>query len=168
MPEAQDIVVNTSPLIALVAATGNLDVLRRYRRVYVPLEVCREIEAGGVGHFALTEFQRSHWLQKQSAPIALAAILENALDRGEASVIQFAMDRAVQTVCIDDHAGRRLARLSGLKVTGSLGILIKAKIEGYPVLIAEAIARMQQRGIWLSERLIVEALRQAGELPTNS
>ena len=30
MPETQEIVINTSPIIALVAATGNLSVLQIY------------------------------------------------------------------------------------------------------------------------------------------
>jgi predicted nucleic acid-binding protein len=42
------IVTNTTPLIALAAATGNLDVLRTiYTRVVVPYEVAEEIRAGG-------------------------------------------------------------------------------------------------------------------------
>jgi hypothetical protein len=53
MPESDDIVINTSPIVSLVAATGDLRVLRRYRRVYVSLEVCREVEAGGAGQFAV-------------------------------------------------------------------------------------------------------------------
>ena len=38
MPETQDIVINTSPVIALVAALGDLSVLQMYRNVWVPLE----------------------------------------------------------------------------------------------------------------------------------
>ncbi len=48
MPEIDEIVINTSPIVALVAATGDLRVLRRYRRVCVPLEVCREVAGGSV------------------------------------------------------------------------------------------------------------------------
>jgi predicted nucleic acid-binding protein len=87
------------------------------------------------------------------------------LDLGEASVIQLALDLSIQTVCIDERAGRRIARLSGLRVTGLLGILIKAKNAGFQIRIAEAIARMRQHGIWLSERVVADALRQAGEDP---
>ena len=43
MPDAQDIVINTSPLIALVAALGDLSVLQMYRQVWVPLEVSEEL-----------------------------------------------------------------------------------------------------------------------------
>ena len=46
MPETQEIVINTGPMIAIVAALGGLDVLKIYRRVCVPLEVCGEITTG--------------------------------------------------------------------------------------------------------------------------
>ncbi len=72
------------------------------------------------------------------------------------------------TAALDDldllgEFGRRIARLSGLKLTGSLGILLKAKREGYPVLVNESIIRMRDRGIWLSDRLVSNVLKQAGE-----
>ena len=165
MPDGRDIVINTGPIVALVAATGDLRVLQRYRRVYVPLEVCREINVGGPEQFALTEFQQASWLHKSAAPISLSTMLGNTLDAGEASVIQFALDYDIQTVCIDETVGRRIARLSGLQVTGSLGVLLKAKMEGYPIRIAEAISRLRQRGIWLSDRVVRDALEQAGENP---
>ena len=37
MPETQEIVINTSPIIALVAALGDLRVLQIYRRVLIKL-----------------------------------------------------------------------------------------------------------------------------------
>jgi predicted nucleic acid-binding protein len=42
-PGGRSLVTNTTPLIALTAATGGLDVLRfLYERVVVPLEVAEE------------------------------------------------------------------------------------------------------------------------------
>jgi hypothetical protein len=36
MPDTEEIVINTSPMIALVAALGALELLQMYRRVLVP------------------------------------------------------------------------------------------------------------------------------------
>ncbi|MFP5269408.1 hypothetical protein [Coleofasciculus sp.] len=47
------------------------------------------------------------------------------------------MNENIQTVCIDEIAGRRIARLSGLSLTGSIGILLRAKREGYPISIQQ-------------------------------
>ena len=163
MPETQDIVINTSPIIALVAALGDLRVLQIYRHVWVPLEVSQEIAAGGAAKFALAEFTAAHWLHKRAQPVNIAPHLLNTLDKGEASVIQLALDEDIQTVVIDEAAGRRIARINGLAVTGSIGILLRAKNEGHPFSMQEAIDRMQARGIWLSDRVIAFALTQAGE-----
>ncbi len=64
---------------------------------------------------------------------------------------------------IDETVGRRFARLSGLTVTGAIGILLCAKSLGYPLFMAEAIRRMRERGIWLSSKVVEFALREAGE-----
>lgn len=163
MPDTQDIVINTSPIIALVAALGDLSVLQMYRHVSVPLEVSEELAAGGAARFALAEYQAAHWLHKRTQPLNIAPHLRNALDKGEASVIQLALDNNIGTVVIDETAGRRVARLNGLAVTGSIGILLRAKTEGHPFSMRKAIDRMQARGIWLSDRVIASALTQAGE-----
>jgi predicted nucleic acid-binding protein len=59
--------------------------------------------------------------------------------------------------------GRRIARLHGLTVTGSLGVLIRAKQQGAQIRLRTAIERMRLQGIWLSEALEKECLRIAGE-----
>ncbi len=56
MPETQEIVINTGPLIALTAAMGDLRVLQIYRQAWTPFEVIQEIAAGGGAQFALAEF----------------------------------------------------------------------------------------------------------------
>jgi predicted nucleic acid-binding protein len=70
---------------------------------------------------------------------------------------------AIDTVAIDEKAGRRLARIHGLKVTGSIGILLKAKRHNFIPNLGECIVRMRARGIWISEELIQEALNRANE-----
>ena len=69
MPARNDLVINTSPLLALAAA-GHLDVLRKlFGTVIVPYEVIQEIEAGGRTQFAREEFRAASWMDKRPAPI---------------------------------------------------------------------------------------------------
>jgi predicted nucleic acid-binding protein len=147
MPERSPVLVsNTTPLIALAAATGSLDVLRAaYARVVVPWEVAQEVQAGGRESFGLDAFHGAQWLDIQPAPVTLQPFLQNSLDRGEASVIQTAMNLGVPLACIDETTGRRVAR------------------QGYPLSMPDALQRMRAQGIWLSERVIQWALAQAGE-----
>ena len=162
MPEAAKIVINTGP--ALVAALGDLKVLRAlYQEVWVPFEVCQEIEAGGSQGFAVEAFLAERWFTKTSTSLEIPSLLLNSLDRGEASVIQLALEKEIPTVCIDEAAGRRLARLSGLNLTGSIGILLRAHHEVYPFSIEDAIQDMQDKGVWLSQSIIDFVLTQIQE-----
>lgn len=155
------LVTNTTPLIALAAATGNLEILRfLYARVVVPLEVAEEVRVGGKQSFGLDVFNGAQWLDIQTVEVSLQPFLSNSLDRGEASVIQTAMNLGLPLACIDETAGRRVARLCGLDVTGSVGILLKARRLGFEVSIAQALQRMQAQGIWLSDPVVKFALAQ--------
>lgn len=160
MPDqTRAVVTNTTPLIALTAATGSLEVLRKlYTRVVVPYEVAEEIRAGGKDAFGLDVFEQASWLEINHSPVVLPPYLQNSLDRGEASVIQTALQQGIELDCIDEVAGRRIARLSKLGITGSIGILLKAMSMGYQLSIPEALNRMRDRGIWLSEGVIRFAL----------
>jgi predicted nucleic acid-binding protein len=164
MPNPQQIVINTSPLIALVAAWGNLDRLQPlYPEILVPYEVIQEILQGGINNFGIAEFQSANWLSKQTQPVSISPFLRNSLDLGEASVIQLALDRSIATVCIDEAVGRRVARLNGLAVTGSVGILLKAKQQDPSMSVKDAIGNMLNRNIRLSQTVIDFALQQSGE-----
>lgn len=160
MPELRELVINTGPILAIVAALGNLDVLQMYDTVWVPFEVSEEILLGGPDGFAVTEFEAAGWLRRKAKPLDVAPMLSNSLDLGEAAVVQLALDNRIRTVCIDEAVGRRVARLNGLEVTGSLGILMRAHRRGYGFPMQEAIDRMRAHGVWLSDRVVDTVLEQ--------
>lgn len=69
---SRSIAINTDPLIALVAAIGNLDILRKlYKNVHVTYEVAQEIYAGGLDGFAVDEFDKATWLNQTVIDFAL-------------------------------------------------------------------------------------------------
>jgi predicted nucleic acid-binding protein len=151
-------------LIALVAAWGDLLPLQTlYAQVHVPFEVSQEIGRGGTTNFAVAEFEQATWLQKQDTPLQISPWLRNSLDLGEASVIQLALNLSINTVCIDEAIGRRIARLSGLSLTGSIGILLKAKRRNPEISVKAAIDRMLSHNIRLSQTVIDFALKTANE-----
>ena len=159
MPERSiTIVTNTTPLLSLIAATGDLALLSSlYERVIVPYEVAEEIRAGGGQGFGRAEFAHAG-LEVRQQPVAINTWLRNSLDLGEASVIQTALDEKLPLVCIDETVGRRVARLNGLTLTGSIGVLLKAWENGYPVDVAASLDRMRTHGIWLSDTVVRFAL----------
>ena len=69
MPERPDLVINTGPILALIAA-GHLEVLPAlFSRVIVPYEVAREVEAGGGTQFGSEEFQAANgWINVTVLP----------------------------------------------------------------------------------------------------
>lgn len=165
MPNSKVLVCNTGPIIALVAGTGSLEILRDlYERVIVPYEVGREILAKEGNLLGAAEFIQASWLDKRTETVNASPFLINSLDPGERAVVQVAVDEKIDTVCIDEAVGRRIARLHGLKVTGSLGVLIRAKQLGHNLSIANAVSRMQHKGIRLGVSVIDAALKLAGEV----
>lgn len=160
-PNNRSIVIDTTPLIALAAATGSLEILKAlYGRIVVPFEVREEMLAAGRDATGVAEFKQATWLDCRDKPIDISPFIANSLDRGEASVIQTAIHERTDLVCIDETVGRRIARLSGLALTGSIGILIKAKRQGYSLAMPEALEKMRQHGIRLSAEVVRFALSQ--------
>lgn len=164
MPEdsQKTIVTNTSPLIGLVAAWGTLEPLNElYQVVKVPREVADEILLGGNSNFAVSEFKAAHFLDVATQPVHLSRFLSNSLDQGEAAVIQSALEQNIATVCIDESIGRRVARMNGLELTGSVGILARYKRELSPEFsLVQAVTNMRNQGIRLGSAIMQFAVMQ--------
>ena len=157
------IVVKTTPLIALSAAGCVAALSLLYEKVLVPREVADEILAGGPNSPGFRKLSSSPELDVQAERIEIRVSRANALDHGEAAVIATTVAKGIRLACIDEKVGRRIARMAGLDLTGSIGILIKAKRPGFPVVIRDAVSRMRERGIWLSAAVIVATPAAAGE-----
>ena len=167
MPESGRIVVDTGPILALIAGVGSLDFLSRlYEEVIVPAEVVAEVLAGGPCGFGVSEFSQASFLEKREQPVSIEPYLANMLNGGEAAVIRTALDEGGMTVCIDEAKGRHVARLHGLGVTGSLGVVFKAQRSGViaDIDIRKVIDRMRQRGVWLSRKTELAALKLSSEM----
>ena len=162
MPVASDtIAVNTGPLIAL-AACGGLDLLRKiHRHVLVPADVIEEFERGGPAVAPVTGLPS--WLDVRVLRAPIAPILIAHLDRGEAAAIALALEAQVDLVAIDERRGRLVAREMGLTVTGTLGVLLRAKRLGLIDAIGPRVTAMRQKGIWLGDMLVRRVLTEAGE-----
>ena len=85
------------------------------------------------------------------------------LDRGEAEVIALALERQAQLVLIDELTARKVAVSLNLNLSGSVGILIRAKQVGEIVAVKPLLDAMTQQGIYFSQRFIDAVLRQVGE-----
>lgn len=66
-------------------------------------------------------------------------------------------------VIIDEKIGRNVAEYLGLKVTGTLGVLLKAKQQGLIPSFSEAVRLMQAQGIYYQTSLIQKLAQTVGE-----
>lgn len=164
MPESRRcVVVNTTPIIAL-ALIGKLDLLRHlYVEVIVPSAVLAEVLAGEPNRIGVAELHNASWLRVIPPQEPRRADLLADLDRGEAEVIALAQELRADLVIIDERLARRHAERIGLTLTGTLGVLLKAKEQGLITAIAPLIDRLRHGGIRLSDKVTDEALALANE-----
>lgn len=158
------VVINTTPVIAL-SIIGQLELLHLlYVEVLMPPAVEGEILAGGPKGVGREEVFAAAWIKVTPLEDPRRADLLADLDRGEAEVIALALEKNCDLVIIDERLARRHAQRMQLKVTGTIGVLLRAKQRGFVPSIAPLIERLRDGGIHLSDSLVEEALRLAGEL----
>jgi len=164
MPEQPRLVIsNATPIIAL-ALIDQLQLLRHlYDKILIPPAVQAEVLAGGARGIGSEEFRQASWIQTQPLEDPRRADLLSDLDRGEAEVIALAQEIKADLVIIDERLGRRHAKRVGLTLTGTLGILLKAKERHFVSAIKPLIDQLYKDGIHLSVSVIAEVLKLAGE-----
>jgi predicted nucleic acid-binding protein len=156
------VVSNTTPIISLLKIE-HLHLLKLlYSSVIVPHAVWQEVEAGKRGPF-YADLKALPWIDIQEIQSQVAAEYLTDLDRGEAEVIILAREIGADLVIIDEALGRHYAQHFGLRLTGTLGVLLRAKKEGYVSEIKPLLELLRAKGIWISDRVIKDVLSLAGE-----
>ena len=164
MPERLQLAVADSTPIISLALMGKLDLLRHlYCQVVVPPAVQREVLAGGPGAVGHAELQQATSLQVVPLQNVRRADMLSDLDRGEAEVIALAQESNADLAIIDERLARRHAKRLGLILTGTLGVLLKAKNTGLVPSVAPLVEQRLRGGIRLSDTVVAEALRLAEE-----
>ena len=162
--EGRVVVADSSPLIAL-ARIDQLELLPSlYQRVTVPEAVWQEVTRGASeNRVGAAEVQLATWIDIQHVDPQDAAAHEVLVDRGEAEAIALAGRTHAKLLLIDDARGRQLALRLGLRIKGTLGILVAAKQEKLLSEIRPSLDRLRATGLHVSARLIALALEAAGE-----
>ncbi len=162
------VVSDTTPVRAF-ALCGRLDLLvRQFGGVVIPKvvrdELARLPHEGG--RATIQAAIKDGWMTvDDSPPSPLGSYLRGILDPGEAAAIDLACGKKADWLLMDEVAGRRVAARLGLKVTGSLGVLLRAKVDGSIVSLRQEIDRIRSEArFYISEELEERVLRQAGEI----
>jgi predicted nucleic acid-binding protein len=157
------VICNTSPLFYL-HRIRRLDILRKlYGTIAVPETVKEELGEGGALGEDVPDITEYDWIRVIGGHIPKLIKLVTDLGPGEAGVLALALDVPEALVILDDRLARRIAELQGLKITGTAGVLLKAKRKGHIDIIAPVIDQLIGLGFRLSEHLQNDILRLAGE-----
>jgi predicted nucleic acid-binding protein len=155
-------VVNTSPLI-LLSKIGHLDLLRLAGDVVlVPEPVAHEVKTYWDDSTAKA-MAAMPWLKVVAAPEAPSFLGERGLGAGEASVISWAIAHPGTETILDDKVARRCAHELGIRVRGTLGLVILAKHRGIIPAARPLLKRLRREGMYFSESLMNDVLRLVGE-----
>ena len=156
------VVSNTTPIISL-QKLSMLNILKElYGKIIIPKAVYEEVEYGK-GKEYYQNLAKIDWIEIQEIQSIHSLKYFLDLDAGEAEAIVLATETNADLIIIDEKLGRYHAKHANLKVTGTIGVLLKAKSNGLIKQIKPLLFELMKKDVWLSENLINDILIMAGE-----
>jgi predicted nucleic acid-binding protein len=159
------VVADTTPLLYL-SRIGRLEIVHSvHQEVIVPSTVWHELVVARPSAPGIEALCASPWIrvnddaERAGIDVALAA----SLDRGEAAAITLAELLCADTLLIDERKGRDIARRRGLRIQGTLGLLVVARRAGAFASLREILDDLGREGFRVSAPLVAAALREVGE-----
>lgn len=144
---------DTSCLIILTKI-GALEILGQlYKTVIITQDIFHEYD-DTIPDWFLIQNAKDQYRQQ---------LLEMQIDKGEASAIALAMEISDHIVILDDWKARKVTERLGLNVTGTMGVIIKAKNSGIISSIKPLIDKIKETNFRISEELEQIALEAANE-----
>lgn len=151
-----NVVSNTGPLIAL-ASINQFNLLKQlFGALIIPPAVRAEV---------LDErTQAADWITVKASGDAIAVqLLRESLQAGESEAIVLAKELSAEWLLLDDLGARRRARAIGLRVVGTVGLLLMAKSAGYISTIKLLIEQLRSTNFHADPTLYEQVLSEAGE-----
>jgi predicted nucleic acid-binding protein len=165
MPEA---ISDSSTLIHL-AGIGRLEILKEfYHKILIPPAVFKEVVEEGLsrhGDAEVKEAINAGWI-KVITPNndSVVRLLQRELHKGEAETIALAIEKHADVVFLDEFEARRVANIYGLRKTGIIGILIRAKLEDKIASLREELDKLRDAaGFWIGDEIYQRALQTVAE-----
>lgn len=120
------IVISDSSALISLLSVEKLDILGKlFETVMIPEAVYNEVFNKKVSNLDL---KKTKFLQiEKVTDRKMVKLLKMQLGYGESEVIALALEKGIDRVIIDDKQARKVADKLGLKVIGTLGILILAQ-----------------------------------------
>ncbi len=90
-------------------------------------------------------------------------LLEMQVDKGEASALTLAIETPGSIIIVDDYRARKVAEKLHINYTGTIGVIIKAKLKGIIPSIKPLLTKIKETDFRISAELEKQALQEAGE-----
>jgi len=160
----QKVVSNSSPIIHL-AKIGKLSLLREYfNTIMVPESVFKECVAEGKDRKEVEAIKKTEWIRvAEVQDKKLVKLLQSFLDDGESEAIALSLESGADLILLDDSDAREKARIYGITVTGTLGVLLRAKKDRKISSLKENIIKLRESGFWVSDFVEERLLEASGE-----
>lgn len=134
-----------------------------YARILVPPGVVAELEQGRAIGIDLPDIRALPWVKIQ-APKGLDKVPMAAdLGAGEKEVLALGLQVPAAVVILDDRLGRLYGKALKLTVSGTLGTLLRARLEGRIDQIEPLLDQLDRLGFRLSARTRAAIVKQSGE-----
>ena len=157
-------VTNAGPLIYL-SLLGQLPLLRDlFAEILLPDAVYEEVVLHGRGLPGANETKAAveeGWLRQVAVQNrALVDALFGELDVGEAETIALARELGLGWVLMDDRSGRAKARMMGLGVTGTIGVLLLARNSDFEVDLKRDLDLLLENNFRISHELYEQLIAE--------
>jgi predicted nucleic acid-binding protein len=156
------VVSNTTPILSLLKINQLLLLKELYGKIIIPKAVFQEIENGKDKQY-YQDLSLLSWIEITKIKNTDSKENFNELDSGEAEVLIVAKEQNADLVIMDEIIGRRFARQLSINITGTIGILLKAKEKGLINSVTKLLTELTNKGTWLNTKLVSKAIELAGE-----
>ena len=158
-------VCNTSPISNLIQIDALPLLGRLFTQITIPPEVAEELDAGTEALGVWRETPGAAEIEVVSvANTDLVKELSTTLHAGESAAIVLALQVAGSFLIIDEVDGRKAATRLGLRVVGTVGVLLRAKEQQLVERVEPYLQALRTKArFWLSDKLYNHAMVLAGE-----
>lgn len=156
-------IVNTSPIFYL-HRLGLLNIFHAlYGEIIVPWAVQDELEQGRKQGENVPNLDEYSWIKIRNVSVPQYMNLIVELGRGESEVLGVAAEHPSALVVLDDKLARNIAELQGFRLTGTAGILLRAKEKNLISEIKPVLDSLIDLDFRLRPELLKNILDIAGE-----
>jgi predicted nucleic acid-binding protein len=136
-----------------------------YEQLCIIPEIYREVVIDGQGQPGTQETADANWIKVRTVQdkYLINQIMAEGLTFEDAAVIALAIETDAEIVLSDDAMVRARALAEGFQVTGTLGMLLRAKNDGFIESVRENIEVLEAAGFRIHPRLKTQILQRAGE-----